>query len=114
MAQPFSLVKDGKHISNENPVPTSIVGSLAKDTLQEQLTETDAVAGVLTFTEPIKIVEIYNTDATNSGTFNVNGIDIVVPATDSYMSAVGGTESTQVTITGATTYIISRYVQEVN
>jgi hypothetical protein len=30
MAQPFSLVKDGKHISNENPVPTSIVGSLTK------------------------------------------------------------------------------------
>lgn len=94
-------------------VNASIVGSLPKDTLQEQLTETDAVAGVLTFTEAIKIVEIYNTDAVNSGTFTVNGLDVVVPATKSYMSAIGGTPSSEVTVTGSTTYIVSRYIQEV-
>ena len=89
---------------------TSITGSLPNQTLVEQLTEADVVLGVLTFSANIVCIEIYNTDATNSGTFTVNGIDIVVPATKSFMSPIGGTTSATVSITGATTYIVSRYV----
>lgn len=90
-------------------VEASITGSLPDETLQEQLTETDVVAGVLTFTENIFCVEIYNTDTVNKGTFTVNEIDIVVPSLKVFKSAVGGTPSTEVTVSGATSYIVSRY-----
>ena len=90
--------------------PVAITGSLPNQTLVEQLTETDAILGVLTFSANIACIEIYNTDATNSGTFTVNGIDIVVPAAKTFMAPIGGTTSAIVSITGATTYIVSRYV----
>lgn len=79
-------------------------------TLAEQLTQADAVAGVLTFSENISTVEIYNTDATNDGTFEVNGITINVPSEKVFKAAVGGTPSVEVTVAGATTYIVSRYI----
>ena len=56
------------------------------------------------------MVEIYNTDATNAGVFTVNGLAIPIPPSKSYMSAIGGVPSAEVTITGATTYIVNRYV----
>jgi hypothetical protein len=63
---------------------------------------------VLTFLNNIFIVQIYNTSVT-TGTFNVNGIDITVPADKVFDATIGGTPSVNVLVTGATTYIISRY-----
>lgn len=83
--------------------------SLTGSTLQEQLTQTDAAVGVLTFSANISTIEIYNTDATNAGTFTVNGIVITVPPSKVFKATIGGTPSAEVTITGALTYIISRY-----
>lgn len=80
------------------------------NTLLEQKTEVDVVAGVLTFSQPIDVVEIFNTDATNSGMFIVNGVGITMPAGKSFKASVGVTPSKLVTVTGATTYIVSRYV----
>ena len=97
-------------INPDGTIPTKLVGSLANETLVEQLTQADAVAGVLTFAENIICIEIYNTDAANAGTFTVNGIVINVPATKSFKAAIGGTVGKTVAITGATTYIVSRYV----
>lgn len=87
---------------------------LTGSTLAEQKTNTDAVAGVLTFSANISTIEIYNTDTTNDGVFVVNGITIHVPKSTAYIqsvykSTIGGTPGTTVTITGATTYIVSRY-----
>jgi len=76
----------------------------------EQLTETDAATGVLTFTDNINAIEIYNTDAVNNGVFEVNGINLNVPKGVLYRSNVGGTVAKTVTITGATTYIVSNLV----
>lgn len=89
----------------------SVIGSLANQTLAESSkTEVDAVAGVVTFSDVVSCIEIYNSDATNTGTFNVNGIDIVVPPSKSWKDAIGGTPSAEVTISGATTYILNRFV----
>ena len=88
-----------------NPAYTQQVGNI----LQEQLTETDAIANVLTFSTNISTIELYNTDAVNTGIFNVNGIDITVPPEKYFKSTIGGTPNTEVTISGATTYIVSRY-----
>lgn len=82
---------------------------LAGETLEELLTQDDADNGTLTFSEPIEWVEIYNTDQTNDGTFNVNGIDILVPKGEVFKSRVAGTPSNIVTVSGATTYIVGRY-----
>jgi len=96
----------GSNIPDDEPVPVKEIGNK----LTEQQTEADDVAGVLTFTANIAYIEIYNTDATNAGIFTINGIDINVPAGKVFKSAIGGTPSANVTITGATTYIVSRYV----
>jgi len=88
-----------------NPAYTQQIGN----TLQEQFTETDAIANVLTFSENISTIELYNTDTINTGIFNVNGIDITVPSEKYFKSTIGGIPSTEVTISGATTYIVSRY-----
>lgn len=77
--------------------------------LIEQQTESDAVSGKLTFATPISTISIQNTDATNDGVFTVNGIDLHVPSDKTFMSRVGGTPSAEVTVTGATTYIVSAY-----
>lgn len=82
---------------------------LAGNELQEQQNQANATGGVLTFSETFKTVEVYNTDAVNTGTFTVNGINIVVPPTKSFKSDIGGVPSAQVTIAGATTYTVSRY-----
>lgn len=76
----------------------------------EQLTQTNAAAGVLTFTDNINAIEIYNTDTTNAGVFVVNGISLNVPKGVLYRSNVGGTVAKTVTVTGSTTYIVSNLV----
>lgn len=78
--------------------------------VEEQLTETDVVTGTLTFAANIKTIEIYNTDTVNNGVFNVNGIDIAVPKNDSFQANIGGTPRATVTVTGSTSYIVTRYV----
>ena len=78
--------------------------------LKEQKTQISAVNGVVTFAENIATAEIYNTDVLNDGVFTINGIAITVPKGTSFKSVVGGTPAKTVTITGATTYIVSRYV----
>lgn len=83
---------------------------LTGSNLQEQKTQTDAVGGVLTFSVNISTIEIYNTDATNAGVFVVNGITINVPAGKVFKSGIAGTPNKNVTVLGATTYIVSRYV----
>jgi hypothetical protein len=88
------------------PMPNVMI---AGSTLQEQKTNTDAAAGVLTFSAVVSTIGIDNTDAVNPGVFIVNGINIKVPAGKSLKSPIGGTPSTQVTISGATTYTVSRY-----
>lgn len=94
------------------PAGSNLIGAvtIAGNVLQEQKTESDAVAGVLTFAANIQYIEIYNTDATNAGVFTANGINITVPAGKVFKSAIGGTAAATVSITGATTYIVSRYI----
>jgi hypothetical protein len=88
-----------------NPVPTLPAGN----TLVEQKTQTDAVTGSVTFSKTIQYIEIYNTDATNQGVFNVNGINITVPSKESFKAKIGGVLSAVVSVTGATSYILTRY-----
>lgn len=83
---------------------------LSGSILEEQKIETDAVEGVVTFTNDIVTIEIFNTDDTNAGVFAVNGINLRVPASQVFKAKIGGTAGKTVTITGATTYIISTYV----
>jgi len=85
--------------------PVQLTGS----NLQEQLTEADAISGVLTFTETIGEIEIYNRDAVNDGTFIVNGISIIVPKGEAFQAKIGGTPSANVTVSGSTSYIVGRY-----
>lgn len=75
----------------------------------EQKTQVQAVGGKVTFSKPIQHLEIYNTDATNEGVFLVNGINITVPKGESFKASYGGTPSKDVTVTGATSYILTRY-----
>jgi hypothetical protein len=71
-------------------------------------TETDAVESVLTFSENISTIEICNTSLV-SGTFAVNGITIPVMAGGVFKATIGGTPAKTVTVTDATSYIVSRY-----
>lgn len=82
--------------------------TLIGSNLAEQKTEADVVAGTLTFADTVKSIEIFNTDQTNTGVFNVNGINIHVPPNTPVDYSVGGTPRNTVTVTGATTYIVSR------
>lgn len=92
-------------------VSAHIVGSLPYQTLVEQKTQADAAVGVVTFSDNIGAIEIYNTDPTNAGVFAINGINLNVPAGKVFNATViGGTPGKTVTITGSTSYILSRYV----
>jgi hypothetical protein len=75
----------------------------------EQKTQANAVTGTVTFSKGIDTLEIYNVDATNQGVFNINGINITVPAGKSFKASFGGTPRTTVTVTGSTSYILTRY-----
>jgi hypothetical protein len=76
----------------------------------EQHTQADAVSGVLTFSDNISWIGIYNTDTVNNGVFTVNGIAITVPKGDTFQDGIGGTIGKTVSITGSTSYIVTRYV----
>lgn len=82
---------------------------VAGNSVVEQKTQAQTVAGKVTFAQNIQHLEIYNTDATNDGVFVVNGINITVPKGQTFKASYGGTPSKDVTITGATTYILTRY-----
>lgn len=84
--------------------------ALTGNTLVEQKTQTNAVAGTLTFAEGVVFVEIVNRDTVNDGVFNVNGINITVPKDSVVDYRVGGTPRTTITVTGSTSYIVSRLV----
>ena len=90
---------------------TKVIGvvKLAGETLLEQLTELDLAGGNLTFSGNIEAIEIYNVDEVNFGTFNVNGISIVVPPITMYKALIAGTPSAVVSVTGSTAFIVSRY-----
>ena len=89
---------------------TEVVAVVKGSSLLEQLTEADVVGGALTFSAAVEYVEVYNTDATNAGVFTVNGVAIAVPAATVFGPAkVGTTPAAAVAVTGATTYIVSRY-----
>ena len=77
--------------------------------LQEEKTQANATAGVVTFSSNISTIEILNTDTVNTGIFTVNGITITVPPAGSWKDGVGGTPGATVSITGATTYILHRF-----
>lgn len=72
-------------------------------------TTAQGVPQTVTFTKNIVTLEIYNTDATNQGIFNVNGINITVPAAKSFKASFGGTASAIVTIASSASYILTRY-----
>lgn len=76
---------------------------------EEERTEADGAASV-TFSEPVTHLVIYNRDATNDGVFTVNGLAKIVPAgADTPVTRFGGAPSPTVTITGSTSFIISRF-----
>lgn len=86
-------------------VAAQITGTL----VAEQKTQASASAGTVTFSKNILHLEIYNVDQTNQGVFNVNGINITVPAGKSFKASFGGTPRNTVTVTGSTSYILTRY-----
>lgn len=97
------------------PVQTELTGSIVPldvnvetVALEEQLTELDAVNGTLNFSDVIKYVDIYNRDSTE-GIFNINNLDIVIPADTFFQAEIGGTPSNQIKITGSSKYIVGRY-----
>lgn len=94
-----------KGVNQDGSVDVKLTGS----SLVEQKTQADAVTGTVTFSENIQHIEIYNRDTTNDGVFNVNGIDITVPKGESPKFRVGGTPRATITVTGSTSYILTRY-----
>lgn len=83
---------------------------LSGSKIEESLDQSNATAGVLTFTENINSLEILNTDSVNAGTFTVNGISIKIPAGLGWgPQLIGGIAAKIVSVSGATTYIVNRY-----
>ena len=62
----------------------------------EQKTQADAESNKVTFSAPIKAIEIYHADATAKD-FIVNGLTLKIPA-GGYRTRIGGTPSAEVTI----------------
>jgi hypothetical protein len=92
------------------PITDVEIKNVAGSKVEEQKTEADAVTGTLTFAENIQFIGIYNRDTVNDGVFNVNGINLTVPKGESVDFHVGGTPRATVTVTGSTSYIVTRYV----
>ena len=72
------------------------VVQLSGSILAEQLTNDDAVANVLTFSENISIIEIFHEELTWQE-FTVNGVTLTVPG-GGYRTPIGGTPVATVTI----------------
>jgi len=81
---------------------------LTGSTVEEVLTQDDAVSNVLTFTAPIFSIEIWHEEE-DPQEFGVNGLTLVV-APGGWRSPVGGTPSDEVTIPAGVNCIISRLV----
>ena len=81
---------------------------IANNTLVEQKTQADAVSGKVTFAKKIRAIELYNRD-TVDGVFKINGLNVTVPAGETAEFIIGGTPNHEISITGSTKYIISRY-----
>jgi len=72
----------------------------------EQKTQADAESNKVTFSAPIKAIEIYHAEATAKD-FIVNGLTLKIPA-GGYRTRVGGTPSAEVTIPASVTCILNR------
>lgn len=72
----------------------------------EQKTQDDAESNKVTFSAPIKAIEIYHAEATAKD-FVVNGLTLKIPA-GGYRTRVGGTPSAEVTIPASVTCILNR------
>jgi hypothetical protein len=105
---PYSqVVNEVGEVLFSNKSPGNVIVSGSK--VSEQLTETDAIGSILTFSKTIETIELYNTDLFNDGVFNVNGINIKVPKGQAFKAAFGGIPKSQVIVTGCTSYIVTRY-----
>lgn len=76
--------------------------------VEEVLTESDAVSGVLTFAANISSIEIYHNEDTPQE-FIVNGITLVI-GPGGWRSPVGGTPSNTVTIPAGVNCVVARLV----
>lgn len=92
--------------SSTNPSFTSITGTR----VAEVLDETNLSGTTLTLQVAPIAVRILNEDTTNSGTFTVNGLPLVVPAGASLETGVEGTPSITVTVSGSTSFQFQRLV----
>lgn len=101
-------ISDGRYnakVNKDGGLNVSFPGSV----VAEQKTQADATTGIITFSEVIEHLEIYNTDAANDGVFAVNGINITVPKGEAFKASYGGIASAEVAVTGSTSYILTRY-----
>lgn len=78
--------------------------------LVESKTQDDAVDGVVTFSAPVSVIEIYTLDKENDAVFIVNGTSINIPAgAPPFIARIAGEPSAEVTVSGATSYVLNRY-----
>ena len=103
----ISIIKDQKGsplFETDNPGKVKLTGS----SIEEQLSNTDAVDNVLTFTKPITAAEIIHEEVTWQ-TFIVNGISLKLPK-GIWSRSVGGTPSTEVTIPAGINCAVGRLI----
>lgn len=84
--------------------PVKVAGS----TLQEQKTQADAAANVITFSANVVAIEIYHEETTWQ-TFIVNGLTLTIPA-GGYRTPIGGTPAATVTIPAGISCLVGRLV----
>ena len=85
------------------------VHTMAYERAEEQRSESDLNNGDVTFNMAIEAVEIFNRSP-NDGVFRVNGINFIVPALTTWRSAISGTPSVTVAVTGSASFLITRLV----
>ena len=86
--------------------PAANAVQLSKNKLEEQKTQANAVANVITFTGDINAIEIYHEEATWQD-FTVNGITLKIPS-GGYRTPIGGTVAKTVTIPANVDCIVGR------
>jgi hypothetical protein len=103
-ATPFSVIALLKGIFTKllGTVTVSLTGS----TLQEQKTQADAVANVITFSANIVAIEIFHAEVTWQA-FTVNGLTLTIPS-GGYRTPVGGVAGATVTIPAGISCIVGR------
>lgn len=85
-----------------------VVAELSGSKVAEQLTNSEAVANVLTFSANISSVEIWHNEATPQ-VFIVNGLSLSI-ASGGWRSPIAGTPSTEITIPAGVTCSVARLV----